>query len=432
MSPLTLTDSNGNTTHTKAESKGTNGLKGTNGTISSPPSPFRILLRSLEDLERESFSNDAERIEALHAAYALVSRLETPWETIARLCMGQPALGASLKVAKDVGLFEKWHAQDDGPRGVKELSEMVGVESLLLERILRHLSSNHVLSEPSPGLYQQTHFSLSLNTPSFGEWINYLYDATIPCFHKMPEYLAKTGYKNPNDEHDGIFQYTTGFKGGLFQYYDANPDKGNTFNYVMSGVMATQASWLDIFPHQRFVEENSCPKCSPAADKDAAILVDVGGNVGHDLERFREAHPEVANKLVLQDRPDVVKNSTLPDPVVKMGHDFFTEQPVKGARAYYMHGVLHDWSDESCIKILEQLRPAMRPGHSTLLVHEHVIPETHPNPHATAYDLTMMVKVAGLERTETMWKKLLDTAGFKIVKIWRSPMAAQSVIEAEV
>lgn len=145
----------------------------------------------------------------------------------------------------------------------------------------------------------------------------------------MPEYLAKTGYKSPSDEADGIFQYTTGFKGTLFDYYDANPDKGNTFNHVMSGVMATQASWLDIFPHERFVQKDSCSRCAPV-DKDSAIVVDVGGNVGHDLERFRKAHPDVAAKLVLQDRPDVVKNSKLPDPVVKMAYDFFTPQPVKG------------------------------------------------------------------------------------------------------
>jgi hypothetical protein len=103
-----------------------------------------------------------------------------------------------------------------------------------------------------------------------------------------------------------------------------------------------------------------------------------------------------------------------------------------GARAYYLHGVLHDWSDASCVSILQHLRLAMTPGYSTLLVHEHVIPAEHPHPHATAYDLTMMVKVAGRERTEAMWETLLGEAGFRVVRVWRSSRAAQSVIEAEV
>lgn len=47
------------------------------------------LLQSLEGINAESFGNDGERIQAVVAAYALVSRLETPWEFVARLCMNQ-------------------------------------------------------------------------------------------------------------------------------------------------------------------------------------------------------------------------------------------------------------------------------------------------------------------------------------------------------
>ena len=70
------------------------------------------------------------------------------------------------------------------------------------------------------------------------------YDATIPCFHKMPEYLAQTGYVNPENPVDGIFQYTKGFKGGLFEYYDSHPKEGASFNNVMGGVMASEGLLL--------------------------------------------------------------------------------------------------------------------------------------------------------------------------------------------
>lgn len=61
----------------------TNGLNGLNGQNAQK------LLQTLEGMNAESFGNDGERIQAVLAAYALVSRLETPWEFIARLCMGQ-------------------------------------------------------------------------------------------------------------------------------------------------------------------------------------------------------------------------------------------------------------------------------------------------------------------------------------------------------
>jgi len=96
-----------------------------------------------------------------------------------------------------------------------------------------------------------------------------------------------------------------------------------------------------------------------------------------------------------------------------------------------MHGVIHDWSDEPARKILARLRDAMTPGYSKLLVHDHVLPSDNPHPQATAYDLTMMVKVSAFERTEEMWSELLGSVGFRIVKIWGSPLATQSVIEAE-
>jgi hypothetical protein len=43
----------------------------------------------------------------------------------------------------------------------------------------------------------------------------------------------------------------------------------------------------------------------------------------------------------------------------------------------------------------------------------------------------MMVLVAGQERTETEWCVLLHSEGYRVVQIWRSPLAAQAIIEAE-
>lgn len=96
-----------------------------------------------------------------------------------------------------------------------------------------------------------------------------------------------------------------------------------------------------------------------------------------------------------------------------------------------MHGIIHDWSDEPARKILQILRDALKPGYSKLLIHDHVVSDTSTHPHATSYDLTMMAVVAGQERTETEWHALLQSAGYKITQIWRSPLAAQAIIEAD-
>lgn len=147
------------------------------------------------------------------------------------------------------------------------------------------------------------------------------YDATLPCALHAPKFLADTKYVNPRDPQDGIFQFAKGTRRGLFDYYDSEPRESETFDHIMGGVMMNQASWLNIFPHERLVQN---------LDESSAVLVDVGGNVGRDLDRFRSAHPELAARLVLQDRPDVVKSTVCPAPVQVMGADFFQPQSVQG------------------------------------------------------------------------------------------------------
>lgn len=44
------------------------------------------------------------------------------------LTLHQPALGASLKVAKDLKLFDRWHERGDGEMTREQLAEMVSCD----------------------------------------------------------------------------------------------------------------------------------------------------------------------------------------------------------------------------------------------------------------------------------------------------------------
>lgn len=44
----------------------------------------------------------------------------------------QPALGAALKVFKDLNLFEKWHARGNVEMTATELAELVNADAALL------------------------------------------------------------------------------------------------------------------------------------------------------------------------------------------------------------------------------------------------------------------------------------------------------------
>ena len=106
-------------------------------------------------------------------------------------------------------------------------------------------------------------------------------------------------------------------------------------------------------------------------DRPGAVVVDVGGGHGAVPKVLAPATKHI--KFVVQDSEDEVTHGRkiLPEDlkarVEFMQHDFFTEQPVKGANVYFMRWILHDWSDKYAIRILKAIAPAMKDGSKVVL-----------------------------------------------------------------
>lgn len=87
-------------------------------------------------------------------------------------------------------------------------------------------------------------------------------------------------------------------------------------------------------------------------------------------------------------------------------------------------------SDKYCKLMLEQLRAAMTPGYSKLLIHDLVLPDIGATEIQARFDLVMMTFNAGMERSEREWTKLLEESGFKITGVWGFP-DRDGIVEAE-
>ncbi|AEO63824.1 uncharacterized protein THITE_2039657, partial [Thermothielavioides terrestris NRRL 8126] len=209
----------------------------------------------------------------------------------------------------------------------------------------------------------------------------------------------------------------------------AHPPYGMQFNHHMGGYRQGRPSWMD--PGFYPVEERLIQGAK--TDADAAFLVDIAGGVGHDLDEFRRKVPHAPGRLVLQDLAPVIEQAqSLNSRIEKMVYNFYTEQPVKGARAYYMHSTLHDWPDVECVKILDRVKEAMTPGYSRLLINENVIPPRAAQWEATALDIMMLTLLSSRERTEAEWYSLLqDQAGLRITGIYTAQNGVESIIECE-
>ena len=271
-------------------------------------------------------------------------------------------------------------------------------------------------------------------------------DLSGPSFFALPELLSKIQYKNPNNPVDGAFQLGHGTKDHLFEYISQRPERLSQFQNHMAGYRTGRPSWMD--PNFYPVEENLIKGAK--TEHDAVFLVDVGGGKGHDLQELYRKHPKLPGKLVLQDLKGVIEEaeaSGLDEKITVMEHDFFSEQPIEGmisstvqiylltslgARAYYMHSCLHDWPEAKAHDILTSLKPGLTKGYSKLLINENVIPDQGAHWLSTALDMVMMVNFSASERTEQNWRALLESAGFRIVKIWTYEPGTESLIEAEI
>lgn len=237
--------------------------------------------------------------------------------------------------------------------------------------------------------------------------------------------VKETGFLNPRDNTNGVIQHILGPKASFFEYVVADPVRNKEFADVMECHSKwNMTAWTDLFPTDNLLKN---------AKPDRPLVVDIGGSKGHDLEKFRRKHPKIPDGcLVLEELPGVLRDvPKVSKSILKLPYDFFTPQPVRGARAYLLHKVLHDWPDESARKILRNVVDAMEKGYSRLLIHENIIGHIKPSLRTTTSDLTMLACVTAAERTLYEWLELLGTVGLKAVKIWKQTASDEAVIEAK-
>ncbi|KAF1965601.1 S-adenosyl-L-methionine-dependent methyltransferase [Bimuria novae-zelandiae CBS 107.79] len=326
----------------------------------------------------ESMANLAEDLSSILTRVQNVNVEEISKDASARADETKSYTSIAARNAVDLNLFEHISSAPT-PISSEELSALTNAESLLISRILRLLASVRFVNEAGEDRWTANETTRAMASPPIaaGHWI--------------------TKYKVPLEPNDGFVQYGLQTKLNIFDYMYSIPPLLQDFNLCMGNAHGERESW------------HYCP----------VVLVDVGGGKGHDMQAFHSAFQEKISKeqgtLVLEDLPqvlDAIPNDNLPSSIVKMPHDFFTEQPVKGARGYLVHHILHDWPEKYCHQILAHLRKAMIPDYSKLLIYELILPNTGAVEMQARYDLVMMTFSGGMERSRSQWIKLLEDAGF--------------------
>ncbi|KAL2478608.1 Flavone 3'-O-methyltransferase 1 [Forsythia ovata] len=187
-----------------------------------------------------------------------------------------------------------------------------------------------------------------------------------------------------------------------FEYPGKDPRFNEVFNKAM--INHTTIVMKQIIEHYKGFEH-------------LKTLVDVGGGLGVTLNLITTRYPTISG--INFDLSHVIQEAPSYPGVKHIGGDMFESVP--GGDAIFMKWILHDWSDDHCLKLLENCYKAL-PEDGKVIVVEAILPvepDTSNSVISTSQcDLIMMTQnPGGKERSELEFLALAKGAGFKGVTL---------------
>ncbi|KAF1958923.1 S-adenosyl-L-methionine-dependent methyltransferase [Byssothecium circinans] len=362
----------------------------------------------------ESFGSDASKRAEIERLGRLASRaLETPEETMRRLIFSPLPL-VTTRISQDLNLFSTLaqHSKTQ-PASLADLSKASGLNKSILTAIMDYNVGQGVSLEVKPGFYVPTALTHLMLQPLLNDSVLTFHDCVLPTFTALHRVLKNNGP-------DSLTAFQAGHstpEKDMYVWFEDHPVQQGAFYRFMNIVSAGLPPWLDAIRFDEEVGANAKP--------DEIIFVDVGGGFGWQCQALRKAYPRLTGRVVLEDRADVIaKGEAAEDtaPFEQLGietvkYDFFTPQPIKGARAYYLRCILHNWDDDNCLKILRQQAAAMTEN-SVLLVEDYVLGERASGAHyAAAFGISMQAVHHSRERSRDDFVRLFELVGLELEEV---------------
>lgn len=273
------------------------------------------------------------------------------------------------------------------------------------------MSSFGLIAETAKDTFAANRVTKTFDNPHVAGAAPHISDIHFPVFSVLAEYLKETDYQDISGQK--YLPFHKAFKTDLapFDYLKAQPAQMKALGHIM--MLDAVQFWVDSYPVLSRLEDWNSTSTN-------AVLVDVGGGFGAHSIAFKKKFPELEGRIVVQDLQSTLMHvsDSKPEGFEYQEHDFFTTQPIHGAKFYYLRHILHDWPDKDCVRILKNLVPAMS-EESLILLDEVVLPETKIPWQVTAMTIAMMASLGGIERSKDDWVKLLDEAGLKLVEVYR-------------
>lgn len=312
-----------------------------------------------------------------------------------------------LRTSFELGLFDILaKAGEDAKLSAQDIALQIGSKNpeapAMLDRLLSLLVSHSLLScsvsqqEPQNLELPQKFYSLTPRSKYF------VADSDgVSLGSSVALLLDQVFYKSWGELKGSILEggvaFDRAYGMNAFEYQSVDPRFNEVFNNGMKGItVLIMKRILELYQGFEHVTK----------------LVDVGGGIGINLKLITSKYPHVQG--INFDLPHVVEHAPVYAGVEYVGGDMFESVP--SGDAIFIKWVLHDWSDEHCLKLLKNCYKAI-PGDGKVIVVDSVlsiVPETTATARgALGSDLIMLTQnPGGKERTRQEFIELAKGSGF--------------------
>ena len=303
------------------------------------------------------------------------------------------ALSRAVCTIAELGVADQ--IEPGSPQAVESLAVATGSHERSLYRILRFLASYGIFQEKSNRKFDHTPLSQSLRSDAEGS-----FRPAAQMMHRMHPAWDGLHHSAITGE-SGVKRV---FGEPLFDYIGTHPELAPFFDAAMPAIHGHEtAAMLEAYDFS-------------AVD----FLADIGGGNGSLIGAVLQRYPKLRGLLfelghVAARARESLKAYDLEGRYSVIEGNFFDSVP-GGADTYLFRHIIHDWTDEQSVQILNNCRKVI-PNNGRLLIVEAVVPTGNASSLAKDFDMVMMVFPGGIERTEEEYRFLLEQAGFRLSSI---------------
>ena len=303
------------------------------------------------------------------------------------------ALSRAVCTIAELGIAD--HIEAGSPQAVKSLAEATGAHERSLYRILRFLASHEIFQEKGQRQFDHTPLSQCLRSDAEGSFrpVAQMFYRIHPLWDGL-QHSAMTGEPAFNKV----------FGQPMFDYLGTHPELAPIFDAAMPAIHGHEtAAMLEAYDFS-------------AVD----FLADIGGGNGSLMRAVLQRYPKLRGLLfelghVAGRARESLKAYGVEGRCSVIEGNFFESVP-SGADTYLFRHIIHDWTDEQSVQILNNCRKVI-PNNGRLLIIEGVVPAGNEPSLAKDFDMVMMMLPGGIERTEEEYRVLLEQAGFQLSSI---------------